>query len=211
MECHNRLVRLVGLLGLLLAPTFPQAATEQTLLVIGDSLSSGYHMESSRSWPALLERRLHESGRAIRVINASRKGDTSNVGRDRLPGALNQYRPDWVIIELGANDGLRGQSLEQLRRNLGEMVALSRASGATPILVGTRLPPDVDPEYARRYSSVFVSAARDTGSALVPSLMETVIDHPDLFLWDHLHPSAEAQPRLLDVVWPVLDAALPRQ
>lgn len=196
------------LLLLLAAKTHAgDAQVPQVLLVFGDSLSSGYHIDEDKSWPALLEKRLRDSGQAVRVINASRKGETSNGGRERLPALLAEHHPALVILALGANDGLRRQSLPDLRRNLQDMVAMVRQSGGTPILVGMKLPPTYDAQYAEEFSAVFAQTARQTGAPFVPFLLKEVVAHPELFLADRLHPSAAAQPKLLDVVWPVLDSA----
>jgi len=193
-------------LFLLAATAF--AGDGRTLLVFGDSLSSGYRIDARESWPALLERRLQEAGRPLRVVNGSRKGETSEGGRRRLPETLRKFQPDWVILALGANDGLRRKPLEALSTNLADMIAMIRASGAMPILVGMRLPPDYEPRYAADFSTVYAEIAKRTNTPLVPFLLKDIVGRPDLFLPDRLHPSAEAQAQLLDVVWPVLNANL---
>lgn len=187
------------------------AGDGQTLLVFGDSLSSGYRIDARESWPALLEKRLQDSGYPVRVVNGSRKGETSEGGRRRLPDILRRFQPDWVILALGANDGLRRKSLEALGSNLREMIAMVRAGGAKPILVGMKLPPDYEPRYAADFSAVYGDIARQTGTPLVPFLLKDVVGRPELFLPDRLHPNAEAQGKLLDVVWPVVDSNLPAQ
>lgn len=179
-----------------------------TLLIFGDSLSSGYGIDTRDSWPALLEKRLRASGQAIQVVNASRRGETSDGGRKRLPDVLSKYHPHWVILQLGANDGLRRKSLEHLGKNLNDMLGMIRASGATPVLVGMELPPDYAPPYGSDFGTVFEETARQSGSLFVPFLLKEVVGHPELFLSDHLHPNAEAQPKLLDTVWSVLGPAL---
>lgn len=183
-------------------------ADERTLLVLGDSLSSAYRMHAWETWPALLEKRLLQSGTPMRVINASRKGETANGGRERLQGVLDQHRPNIVILALGANDGLRKQPLDRLTYNLSEMVRMVRKSGGTPVLVGMKLPPSFERTYAEGFSRVFEQVAADTQTPFVPFLLLHVVGDPDLFFPDRRHPRAEAQPRLLDVVWPVLDATL---
>lgn len=196
-------------LAVLLFALLAHAGDEQTLLVFGDSLSSGYRMDSGKSWPALLERKLQESGKAVRVVNASRKGETSEGGRKRLQDILSKSRPRWVILQLGANDGLRRKPLDALGRNLHDMLGMIRAGGAVPILVGMKLPPDFEPLYAADFSTVFARAAKETNSAYVPFLLQNVVGNPELFQADRLHPTVEAQPRLLEVVWPVLEPLLP--
>lgn len=202
------LSRLLGLAIFFLLATASHASDELTIVVFGDSLSSGYHMDINKSWPALLERRLQDSGWQVRILNASRKGETSEGGRKRLPEILNNYRPALVILALGANDGLRGKSLITLRNNLRDMVTMVMKSGAMPILVGMRLPPNYDSKFAEDFYAVFAQTAQQTGTPFVPFLLKDVVEHPELFLADHLHPNTEAQPKLLDVVWPVLDSTL---
>ncbi|HZX30395.1 MAG TPA: arylesterase [Rhodocyclaceae bacterium] len=187
------------------------AGDGRTLLVFGDSLSSGYRIDAKASWPALLEKRLQDSGRPVKVVNGSRKGETSEGGRRRLSDFLGKFQPDWVILALGANDGLRRKPLDALAANLRDMITMIRANGATPILVGMKLPPDYDPRYAADFSAVYSDVARQTGTPLVPFLLQDVVGRPDLFMPDHLHPTAEAQGKLLDVVWPVLDSSLSQQ
>lgn len=196
-------------IALFLLAGLSQAADERILLVFGDSLSSGYRIDPRESWPALLQKRLQESDRPVRIINASRKGETSEGGRRRLPDALGRYQPNWVILALGANDGLRRKSLEALKANLNDMIAMIRGSGATPILVGMKLPPDYEPRYAADFSGVFAETARQTGAPFVPFLLQNVVGRQDLFLPDRLHPNAEAQARLLEAVWPAVDSSLP--
>lgn len=183
-------------------------ADERALLVLGDSLSSAYRMYESETWPALLEKRLQDTGFEIRVINASRKGETSSGGLQRLDRALEQVQPEIVIIALGANDGLRKYPLSQLKGNLIQMISSVRQRGGVPVLVGMKLPPDFDQVYAEQFSQVFEQVAVDTNTPFVPFLLQQVVGNPDLFLPDRLHPRAEAQSKLLDVVWPAVTAAL---
>lgn len=186
-------------------------ARDQRLIVFGDSLSSGYHIDANDSWPVLMEKRLHESGFDLQVINASRKGETTDGGRSRLAEVLNTYQPTAVILALGANDGLRGKSLSRMKENLNDMVAMIRQSGAVPILVGMKLPPDFDANYAEDFSAVFAQTAENTHTPFVPFLLQNVIDNRNFFLSDQLHPNAAAQPKLLDTVWPVISQTLALQ
>lgn len=187
-----------------------QAGQSPTLLVFGDSLSTPHGIEASESWPALLQQRLENGGHAVRVVNASRKGETSDGGRKRLQATLDRHRPNWVVLELGANDGLSKASPERLRKNLNRMVAMIRASGATPILVGMELPPSYELDYAARFSTAYYQAARDTEAPFIPFFLEKIARHPDMFLADRLHPNARAQPKLLEAVWPVIAPLLSR-
>jgi acyl-CoA thioesterase I len=194
--------------ALLLLTTAVHAGDERLLVVFGDSLSSGYRIDASKSWPALLEKQSQAAGSPVRVINASLKGETSEGGRKRLPDVLGKHRPSFVILALGANDGLRRKPLASLKKNLLDMVAMVRQSGGAPILVGMMLPPDVEPAYTQEFSAVFAQVAEQTGAPFVPFLLKEVVGHPELFLADRLHPNTEAQPKLLEVVWPVLHPAL---
>jgi acyl-CoA thioesterase I len=194
--------------ALLLLTTAVHAGDERLLVVFGDSLSSGYRIDASKSWPALLEKQSQAAGSPVRVINASLKGETSEGGRKRLPDVLGKHRPSFVILALGANDGLRRKPLASLKKNLLDMVVMVRQSGGTPILVGMMLPPDVEPAYTQEFSAVFAQVAEQTGAPFVPFLLKEVVGHPELFLADRLHPNTEAQPKLLEVVWPVLHPAL---
>lgn len=188
-----------------------KATEERSILIFGDSLSNAHGIGISDSWPVLLQQRLRENRQAIRVINESRKGETSEGGLKRLEAILEKHRPNWVMLELGANDGLQKRPLEELKKNLVQMLEMIRTRGATPILVAMELPPTYEPGYAEGFSAVFAETARETGTALVPFLLRNIVEHPDLFQADHLHPSAEAQPKLLDVVWPVIDPLVTRR
>lgn len=202
-------LRALAAMAMILWLAAAHAGSEPTLLVFGDSLSSGYGIDTRDSWPALLEQRLRNSRQPIQVVNASRRGETSDGGRRRLPEILSKFRPAWVILQLGANDGLRRKPLDNLSRNLSEMIGMIRASGATPILVGMELPPNYAPPYATDFGRVFAETARQNGCLFVPFLLKDVVGHPELFLADRLHPNAEAQPKLLEGVWSVVGPALP--
>ncbi len=175
-----------------------------TLLVLGDSLSAGYGLAPGEGWVALLERRLAERRPPVQVVNASISGDTTAGGLARLDGALARARPDWVLVELGANDGLRGLPLSAMRRNLEAIVAQARAHGARVLLIGMRLPPNYGPRYTDAFQRVYRDLAASRHLPLVPFLMDGVALDPALMQADGLHPAAAAQPRLLDNVWHVL-------
>ncbi|HJW24465.1 MAG TPA: arylesterase [Rhodocyclaceae bacterium] len=192
--------------------TIAGAVEQRSLLVFGDSLSSGYGMDSYESWPALLQERLQKSGYAVEVINASRKGETSGRGLERLQNVLDSRRPTWVLLALGANDGLNQSPVGIMKKNLVQMVQMIRASGATPILIGMELPPTYDRRYAMAFRAAFAETAQETATPFVPFLLRNIVETPEYyFMADHLHPSAEAQPRLLDVVWPVVAPLLSEQ
>jgi acyl-CoA thioesterase-1 len=211
---RDRLHILLALALLGLVTPLRGAATEApVILVLGDSLSAGYGLASDQSWVALLERRLREQDLPHRVVNASISGDTTRGGLARLRGALARHRPGLVIIELGANDGLRGMAPQRMRDNLQEMIGLSRAQGARVLLVGIRLPTNYGRRYRQRFDAVFPELAETTGVALVPFLLDGVAQHRELFQADGVHPTAAAQGRMLDTVWaqlePLLSEAMP--
>jgi len=174
------------------------------LLVFGDSLSAGYGIPAEKSWPALLDARLQQEKLPLRVVNASISGETTAGGKSRLPAALERHRPAVVILALGANDGLRGLSLAQTRENLVAMTRAARQAGARVLLVGMRLPPNYGPDYTREFNALFVTVARQENAALLPFLLEPIALDDAAFQADRLHPTAAAQPKILDHVWAAL-------
>lgn len=187
---------------------FAGAAQAATILVWGDSLSAGYGLKPEEAWPTLLQTRLEREGFRHSVVNASVSGETSAGGRSRLPAALERHKPDIVILELGANDGLRGLRPQLLAENLNAMIADARAASAQVLLVGMQMPPNYGPAYTRRFAQTFTDVARAHKVALVPFLMDGFADRPELFQADGIHPTAEAQPRILDTVWEALKPML---
>lgn len=197
---------LAGMLGSL---SVTAAAAVPVLLVLGDSLSAGYGLKTDQAWPSLLQRKLDSLGQAVYVVNASISGETTRGGLTRLPALLEEHHPAVVVIELGANDGLRGLPLAEFERNLTALVEQARASGARVIV----LPMEVPPNYGRAYSEGFraVYAAlpsRFDGVSLTPFFLKDVVLDPALMQADGLHPTAAAQPKLLETVWPTIDATL---
>ena len=190
---------------LLLAAPTAQAA--RTILVFGDSLSAGYGIRQDDAWPALLAQRLQQKRFDYNVVNASISGETSSGGRSRLPAALDKHSPAVVIIALGANDGLRGLPVATLRDNLTAMTASAQQKKARVLIVGQRLPPNYG-AYAQQFDKVFGEVAKARKAALVDFLLEGIADQPRFFQADNLHPTREAQPRLLDNVWPGLEPLL---
>ena len=170
---------------------------------MGDSLSAGYGIRPEQAWPSLLDKRLQEKRLDYSVANLSISGETTAGGRSRLGPALRQHKPAIVVIALGANDGLRGLPLVQMRDNLRFMVDAAHASGAKVLLAGMRLPPNYGP-YAAEFSSSFKDLARSTKTPLIEFLLASVATRADLFQSDNLHPTTEAQPLILDHVWPAL-------
>ena len=179
------------------------AAAAGTLLVFGDSLSAGYGIRQEAAWPSLLQKRLAEKRVDYSVVNASISGETSAGGRSRIAEALARHRPAIVVIALGANDGLRGLPVPAMKENLAAMIRAVRAAKARVVLVGMRLPPNYGP-YAGEFHRAYADLARSEKVALVPFLLDGIADQPRLFQSDTIHPTAEAQPQLLDNVWAAL-------
>ena len=180
------------------------ADRQPTVLVLGDSLSAAYGMALEQSWVALLEQRLQAHDPEWRVVNASVSGETTGGGLARLPRALEQHEPTIVIIELGGNDGLRARPVAEVRENLARMIELSREAGAGVLLAGIRLPPNYGAAYVQRFEAVFGELAETHDIALVEFFMEDVALDATLMQADGIHPNADAQPVLLDNVWPRL-------
>ena len=179
-----------------------------TLLVVGDSISAAFGMDTRQGWVALLEKRLDEQGFDHQVVNASISGDTSAGGAARLPALLAEHQPELVIIELGGNDGLRGQPPAQLQQNLAAMVQASQQKGAKVLLLGMQLPPNYGVRYTSAFAEVFPKVANEFDVPLVPFVLEGIGGVPALMQADGIHPTAEAQPKLLENVWPTLKPLL---
>ncbi|HVB48499.1 MAG TPA: arylesterase [Burkholderiales bacterium] len=184
------------------------AAAAPAILVYGDSLSAGYGIAQDRGWVALLEGRLKREGFDYSVVNASISGEITRGGLERLPQALARTHPAVLILELGANDGLRGLAIAQMKANLGRMIELAKKARARVLLVGMKLPPNYGPDYTRAFESAFGELARRYRVALVPFLLQGIAQDEALFQPDGLHPSAAVQPVLLDNVWPALGPLL---
>ena len=187
----------------------PAARAARTILVFGDSLSAGYGIRQADSWPALLDKRLRQAGFDYSVVNASISGETTSGGRARLENALLKHSPEIVIIALGANDGLRGLPINTLRDNLLSMADAVQKRKSRVVIVGQRLPPNYGP-YATQFASLFGDVANARKTAFVDFLLDGVALTPELFQSDNLHPTAAAQPRLLDNIWRVLEPLLKR-
>ena len=179
--------------------------------MVGDSLSAEYGLKRGSGWVALLDARLTQSKIAATVVNASISGDTTSGGRSRLPALLAQHKPAIVVIELGANDALRGLPLSMTRANLGAMAQAAKAAGAKVLIVGMQLPPNYGRQYGDEFAGLFATVAKAEGTALVPFLLKGVADGPQpeaLFQADRIHPKEAAHPTMLDNVWPVLKPLL---
>lgn len=185
-----------------------QNAAAGTVLIVGDSISAGFGLDTRKGWVALLEQRLKRDGFDDKVVNASISGDTSAGGQARLPALLAEHQPDLVILELGGNDGLRGQLPTQLQQNLASMIDSSKASGAKVLLLGMQLPPNYGVRYTQAFAKVYTAVAEDKNIPLVPFFLEGIGGHPELMQADGLHPAVDAQGKLLDNVWPTLKPLL---
>jgi acyl-CoA thioesterase-1 len=180
----------------------------KTVLVVGDSLSAEYGLKRGSGWVALLDARIAQRKINATVINASISGDTTSGGRSRLPTLLKQHHPNIVIIELGANDALRGLPLSMSRDNLDAMAQASKAAGAKVVIVGMQLPPNYGRKYGDEFAGLFAAVAKSNGASLVPFLLKGVADVPEaesLFQADRIHPKETAHPTILENVWPVMD------
>ncbi len=183
-------------------------ASAPTILIVGDSLSAGYGLAPGEEWVSHLERRLHAQGYPHQVVNASISGDTTAGGLARLPRALERHQPSIVLIELGGNDGLRGIQPEETERNLARMIELGRAANCQVLLAAVRLPPNYGPAFARRFERVFASLAQRYQVPLIDFTPAELAQRGELVQADGIHPTAEAQPLLLEQVWPVLEPVL---
>ncbi|VEF12151.1 lipolytic protein [Pseudomonas fluorescens] len=185
-----------------------QNAAAGTVLIVGDSISAGFGLDTRLGWVSLLEQRLKQEGFDDKVVNASISGDTSAGGQARLPALLAEHKPELVILELGGNDGLRGMPPAQLQQNLAGMIQQSKKAGAKVLLLGMRLPPNYGVRYTTAFAEVFPKVAEENDIPLVPFLLEGIGGVPSMVQSDGIHPTAEAQPRLLDNVWPMLKPLL---
>jgi acyl-CoA thioesterase I len=186
----------------------PAANTAPVILVVGDSLSAGYGVAVDATWVALLQRQLTQQGYGYRMVNASVSGETTGGARPRLARALELHKPAIVIIELGGNDGLRALPLRQVSDNLAAMLAQSQNTGARPLLVGMRIPPNYGPAYAEQFHAMYSELAKKFKVPMVDFFLEGVALNEKLMQPDGIHPTAQAQPLLLKNLWPVLQPLL---
>jgi acyl-CoA thioesterase-1 len=194
----------------LLAACLPAVAA-RTALVFGDSLSAAYGLSADQGWVHLLGERAKRSGLDWRIVNASISGETTAGGLRRLPEDLKRHKPDVVVIALGANDALRGQPVAGIRANLERMVRLARAARAEPVIVGIMIPPNYGIDYAAQFRDLYPAVAAKLKVPLVPFLLDGIADRPELFQPDQMHPTAAAQPRILENVWKALEPVLRRR
>jgi acyl-CoA thioesterase-1 len=206
------LLRIIGAwalgLGLVFIALQNAVASDRTILVFGDSLSAAYGIRPEQGWVALLTQRLQAQGYGYQIVNASVSGETTSGGLQRLPRALQLHHPGIVVLELGANDALRGLALSVTRANLAQMVRLSQEAGARVLLVGLRIPPNYGPRYTEEFASVFPELAKQYHLPLVPFLLQDVALNPARMQEDGMHPNAAGEAPVLDTLWPYLKPLL---
>ena len=179
-------------------------AAEKSILVYGDSLSAAYGIAQTRGWVALLGERLKREHPDYSVANASISGETSGGGLSRIPKVLDQHKPNIIVLELGANDGLRGLPVAAMKKNLAAMIEHAQKSGARVVLVGMKLPPNYGPDYTQAFEAAYGELAKRYQTALVPFLLEGLAQKPDFFQPDRIHPTEAAQPLIAQHVWKAL-------
>jgi acyl-CoA thioesterase-1 len=189
---------------LLLAPVGVVVAAEKSIVVFGDSISAAYGLAQARGWVALLGERVKRERPDYIVVNASISGETTAGGLARIDKVLQQNKPNIVVLELGGNDGLRGLPVAEMKKNLAAIIERSQKAGARVLLVGVRIPPNYGLEYSEQFAATFPELAQRYKTAAVPFLMEGFWDRSELFQPDRIHPTAEAQPLMTDVVWKAL-------
>lgn len=188
------------------AQTVPaaQGSAPRAVLVLGDSLSAEYGIKRGTGWVPLLSERISQQYPKYKVVNASISGDTTSGGVARLPALLRQHAPAVVVLELGSNDALRGLSLTMTEQNLRNMAQAARQADADVVIVGMQIPPNYGRDYTQRFAQLFPTVAKDEKARLVPFLMEGIATNRAMFQADGIHPNEDAQPQLLDNVWPAL-------
>lgn len=208
---HTAYRSLRSILFLVITVLFTSAAVanQNTLLVVGDSLSAAYGVPSDKAWVQLLQKRLDRNGLSQwQVVNASISGETTDGGARRLPGLLAENNPDVVVIELGGNDGLRGFPPKVIESNLAEMITLVQDAGAEAVLVGMQIPPNYGQRYTEMFADIFPKLSDRYNAALVPFFLQGVYDQDGMMQDDGIHPTEAAQPKLLENVWPVIEDTL---
>jgi acyl-CoA thioesterase-1 len=193
---------------MLLAGSGAAVCAEKSIVVFGDSLSAAYGIAQARGWVALLGERLRREHPDYIVVNASISGDTTSGGASRIQKTLQQHKPAVLILELGANDGLRGLPVAQMKHNLGRIIGEAQKAGARVLLVGMKLPPNYGPDYTEAFEAAYRELAKRHKVALVPFLLEDFAAQPDLFQSDRIHPTEAAQPLMMERVWKALNTLL---
>jgi len=192
------------LLSLLLV-ALSSPAIAGTVLIVGDSLSAAYGMPVEQGWVALLQKRLASEQPGWQIVNSSISGDTTANARARLPQAMQRHQPEVVVLELGGNDGLRGLSLERMKANLADMIAMIHDNSARVLLIGVQLPPNYGPVYTSRFHAIYRELAEEYDVVLLPSMVEGVGTRSDLMQGDGIHPNVRAQPMIAERIWQRLE------
>lgn len=208
------LLRRLALLSVFFLSVYSQAegtldsSNSKKILVLGDSLSAAYKLPEEQGWVALMAQRIRERNYSVEVINASISGATTDAGINVLRAALEQHKPQLVLLELGANDGLQGKPIPRISANLEQLISMAKAADAEVLLIGIRLPPNLGKRYTEPFFQQYASLAKKHELALLPFLLEGVAGNPQLMLDDGLHPAAAGQPLILENVWPRLEPIL---
>ncbi|MEX0603103.1 MAG: arylesterase [Marinobacter sp.] len=207
MSMHTVFLRLRSIVFVLCLIALSQAhGASGTVLVMGDSLSAAYGVETDQAWVALLEERLaDENLSGWTIVNASVSGETTDGGLRRLPDLLSRHAPEIVILELGGNDGLRGFPPDVIEENLQAMIRQSQAAGARVLLLGMQIPPNYGERYTKAFADIYPQLAESESTALVPFFLDGIFEGENLMQDDGIHPTQEAQPILLKNVWPQLE------
>ena len=187
------------------------SANEPVILVLGDSISAAWGINTEQGWVALLQQRLNEKKYSYQVINASVSGDTSRTGLNRLDNALKQHKPSIVIVALGGNDGLRGLPISETESSLTSIIEKSQQAGLSVLLAGVRLPPNYGAYYNSQFADMFQRLASKYNLPLVPKILDQVADNSELMQADRTHPTAEGQVQVLENVWPSLESLLEKE
>lgn len=187
------------------------AYSNETILVVGDSLSAAYGIDPQQGWVALLQERLKQTYPHYTVVNSSIDGNTTTEGLQRLPELLKKYQPSIVLLEEGANDGLRGLPIQAMENNLAQMIELCQQQSSQVVLLGMRIPPNYGPKYTEQFTAVYPALSKKYNTALVDFFLDGVGDNEALKQNDRLHPTASAQPKILENVWPTLKPLLKQQ
>ncbi len=199
-----RFLQTLFLLATLMLFSGSAVAKSSLILIVGDSISAGYGLSSGEGWVDLLTKKLSKENFPTKVVNASISGDTTAGGLSRLPALLAKHKPTHVVIELGGNDGLRGSPVAAAKANLLKMAQLSKTSGAKVLILGMQMPPNFGPSYTAQFEAMYVDVAKAVNAGLVPTLLGKIGSDLSKFQPDRIHPTAAAQPALLETVWPAL-------
>jgi acyl-CoA thioesterase I len=186
----------------------PLKKSEASILVVGDSLSAEYGLIRGKGWVALLGSRLTDRGVKHQIVNASISGETTSGGRTRFNDLLQKYKPNYVVLQLGANDALRGLPITQTEANLKTMVVDAKKMGATVVIVGIQIPPNYGKSYTEAFKAIFPNIATEQQAELVPFMFEGFADKPEFFQKDRIHPNESAHPVILNLIWPAVAKAM---